>query len=163
MQEYTGTEVEDRIDSTSSGYINTGDMTAYGVEGALHLYPHQDLSFFIGGNYSDPQDHPVSRMPEATVSAGTIYKITEYIKWNLDAQYVSTQYAYSMRSTNPDLEKIDDYILLNTKISLDMNLFCKQDGELYVALENLTDERYEYFPDYPMPGIIWYTGMKLKF
>ena len=157
------TEVEDRIDSTSAGYINTGDMTAYGIEGALHLYPHQDLSFFIGGNYSDPEDHPASRLPEATASAGAIYQVTEYIKWNLDAQYVSTQYAYSMREANPDLEKLGDYMLFNTKLSLDLNLFCKQDGEIYVALENLTDERYEYFPDYPMPGIIWYTGMKLKF
>ncbi|MFO7936159.1 MAG: TonB-dependent receptor plug domain-containing protein [Kiritimatiellia bacterium] len=157
------TEVENRIDSTSSGYINTGEMTAHGIEGALHLYPHHDLSFFAGGSYSDSEDHPVSRMPETTASAGATYRITEYIRWSLDARYVSSQYAYSMRTVNPELEKLDDYLLLNTKISLDLNLFCRQDGELYIALENLTDERYEYFPDYPVPGTIWYTGMKLKF
>ncbi len=156
-------EIENRMNSTSEGYLNTGELTTYGVEGAVHLYPHQDLSFFLGGNYSDPVDHPASRLPEATVSAGTIYQITEHLKWNLDAQYVSTQYAYSMREADPVLEKLDDYLLLNTKVSLDINAFCNQEGELYVALENLTDQRYEYFQGYPMPGIIWYTGMKLKF
>ncbi len=156
-------EIENRLDSTSDGYFNTGELTTYGAEGSVHLYPHEALSFFIGGNYSYSEDRPVSRLPKASINTGAIYQIAEHLKLNLDAQYVSTQYAYSMRETDPILKKIDNYFLLNAKISLDINAFCNQDGELYIAMENLTDQRYEYFPDYPMPGVMWYTGMKLKF
>jgi outer membrane receptor protein involved in Fe transport len=68
-----------------------------------------------------------------------------------------------MRSINPDLEKLDDYLAVNTRLSLDLRALCPLDGELYVAVENLTNRHYEYFPGYPMPGIMWYTGMKVKF
>lgn len=157
------TEVEDRMDSTSAGYFNTGDMKAQGAEVSLHLYPRNDLSFFVGGTYTDPDTHPVSRMPEVTFTAGSSYRITHALRWDLDAQYVTTQYAYSMRSINPDLAKLDDYLAVNTRLSLDLRALCPLDGELYVAVENLTNRHYEYFPGYPMPGIMWYTGMKVKF
>jgi len=157
------TSVEDRMDSTVNGLVNSGDMTAYGSELALHLYPDDDLSFFLGGNYSDPVDHPVSRLPELTLSAGASYRLMQYLRWNIDTQYVSSQYAYSMRSVEPDLEKLDDYLIINTKIALDIKAFSQQEGEIYIAIENLTGAHYEFFPDYPMPGIMWYTGIKLRF
>ncbi len=140
-------EVENRMDATSSGYLNTGDFAADGAEVSLHLYPRKDLTFFAGGSYTDPEDHPVSRMPDVTVSA----------------EYVTTQYAYSMREANPSLMKLDDYLVCNTRVSLDLQAFSSLRGELYVAAENFTNQHYAYFPDYPMPGIMWYTGMKLKF
>jgi hypothetical protein len=48
-------------------------------------------------------------------------------------------------------------------VSLDLQSISEMNGELYVAAENFTNQHYEYFPDYPMPGIMWYVGMKLKF
>jgi outer membrane receptor protein involved in Fe transport len=81
----------------------------------------------------------------------------------VDAEYVASQFGYSVRTVNPVLEKIDDYLVFNTRLSLDLKAFSKLKGELYVAVENFTNQHYEYFPDYPMPGIMWYTGMKLKF
>ncbi|HPK38144.1 MAG TPA: hypothetical protein PLH01_07680, partial [Kiritimatiellia bacterium] len=156
-------EVENRMDSTTAGYLNVGELKANGVEASLHLYPRKDLSFFAGGAYTDPEDSPVSRMPEVTFSAGSSYWVTRYLRWDLDAEYVTTQYGYSMRTVDPVLEKLDDYLTFNTRLSLDLQAFSKLKGELYVAAENFTNQHYEYFPDYPMPGVMWYTGMKVKF
>ena len=36
-------------------------------------------------------------------------------------------------------------------------------GEFYVSLENLTNSHHAYYPGYPMDGIMWYLGCKLKF
>jgi len=157
------TEVENRMDSTPSGYLNTGSMRADGAELSLHLYPLKDLTLFAGGTYTDPETPPVSRLPALTTSAGASYQIVRYVRWDLDAEYVSSQYGYSMRTVNPGLEKIDSYLVFNTRISLDLQAFCELKGELYIAAENITNQHYEYFPDYPMPGIMWYTGMKMKF
>jgi len=61
------TEVENRMDATSSGdYLNIGGMRAEGAEFSLHLYPRKDLAFFAGGTYTVPETHPVSRLPEVT-------------------------------------------------------------------------------------------------
>ncbi|MCL1919454.1 MAG: TonB-dependent receptor plug domain-containing protein [Kiritimatiellaeota bacterium] len=157
------TEVRDRMDATSSGWLNTGRMRANGAEASLHVYPHQDVTLFAGATYMRPDTRPASRMPEATVTAGASWQVVEHVRWDVDSQYVTSQYGYSMREANPALQKIDDYVIFNTRLSLDLRAFSKLGGELYVALENFTDQRYEYFPGYPMPGIVWYTGMKLTF
>ena len=157
------TEVENRMDATSAGYFNTGEMKAQGAEVSLHLYPRKDLTLFTGGTYTDPESHPVSRMPEATFTAGGSYRITRAVRCDLDAEYVTTQYAYGMRTVNPALEKLDDYLAVNTRLSLDLRTLCALHGELYVAVENLTNRHYEYFPGYPIPGLMWYTGMKVTF
>jgi iron complex outermembrane receptor protein len=85
------------------------------------------------------------------------------VRWDLDAEYVANQYAYSVRAAQPVLNRLDSYLVFNTRVSLDLQAISKMNGELYLAAENLTNQHYEYFPDYPMPGIMWYTGMKLKF
>jgi hypothetical protein len=76
---------------------------------------------------------------------------------------VASQYAYSMRTANPALQKLDDHLVFNTRVALDMRSFSSLHGEVYVAAENFTNQHHEYFPGYPMPGVMWYTGMKLKF
>ena len=171
MEEYAAlrltafhTEVKDRMETTTGiGLLNTGDMKADGVEASVHIYPTDDLTLFVGSTYTHPENRPVSRTPEWTFTAGASYQILEHVRWDSDFQYVASQNAYSVRTINPTLEKIDDYLVFNTRVSLDLRAFLKLDGELYIAAENLTNQHYEYFPDYPMPGVMWYTGIKLKF
>lgn len=163
---YMHMDVKDRMDNTPPlGYVNSGRLQAHGAESSLHWYPLPELSFFAGGSYLDPRQRPASRMPSCTLSAGVSWQIWEYLRLDLDSQYVSTQYAYNSRtSPNPAaLEKLDDFLLFNTRLALDLRAFCKLDGELYIALENFTHQHYEYFPGYEMPGILWYTGMKVRF
>lgn len=158
-------EVEDRMDSTTLGYVNSGSMDANGAELSAHWYPLRELSFYAGSAFMRPEQHPASRLPEWTFSAGSSWRIFEYVRLDVDAQFVDSQHAYSVRA-NPDpatLEKLDNFLIFNSRLTLDMRAFCKLNGELYVAAENFTNQHYEYFPGYPMPGVLWYTGMKLKF
>ena len=158
-------EVDDRMDRAAQGYVNSGSLDANGVEASLHWYPTKTLSVFAGGTYMNPEDHPVSRLPEVTVTAGASWQAFDYVRLDLDSQYVTSQYGYSVRA-NPDpatLEKLDDFLVFNARAALDLRAFSKLDGELYVAAENFTNQAYEYFPGYPMPGIVWYVGTKLKF
>ncbi len=157
------TAVDDRLDFAAGRYLNTGEMTAHGAEASLHLYPSQDLTLFAGGTYTDPEEHPVSRLPEVTASAGASYQVSRYVRWDVDAESVASQYAYSMRTVNPSLQKLEGHLVFNTRVSLDLQALSRLNGELYVAVENFTNQDHEYFPGYPMPGVMWYTGMKLKF
>lgn len=160
-------EVENRMEMVSSGgasyYLNSGDLSSDGAEATLHLYPRKDLTLFVGSTVNNPDDDPVSRLPDFMGSAGASYRVARYVRWDVDSEYVASQYAYSMRSTTAALNKLDSYVTVNTRVSLDLKAFSSLKGELYVAVENLGDAEYEYFPGYPMPGVMWYTGMKLKF
>jgi iron complex outermembrane receptor protein len=54
---------------------------------------------------------------------------------------------------------------LNAKLSYFFeceDVFLKE-GEVFVALENVTDRDYEYSPGYRMPGITWTVGLTLNF
>lgn len=153
---------DNRLEYTSSGLLNVGEVRTDGAELALHLTPSEDLAFFAGATYLHPENNPAPRMPKFNTSAGVSYTFFHFIRWDVDAEYVDSQYAYSVRST-PDIEKVDSYLVLNTKITLDLSAFSNQKGELYVAVENLTDENYEFFPGYTMSGVMWYTGINLKF
>ena len=62
-----------------------------------------------------------------------------------------------------DLEEIDGYLVANAKVTLDLTAWTKLQSELYVSIENLTDESYEFLPGYPMPGTSYFSGVRLKF
>ena len=62
-----------------------------------------------------------------------------------------------------DLREIGEAAVLNTRFAVPFNSFSPFDGEIYVSAENLTNTGYEYYPGYPMSGIMWYVGCKFKF
>ena len=55
-------------------------------------------------------------------------------------------------------------MLVNTRLAVPLeSLTSALRGEAFVALENLADRDYEYYPGYPMDGIMWYVGCRLTF
>ncbi len=159
------TEVANRIDRTSRGYINAGGMRATGVELTTHWRPTEDLAFFGGLTYTEPETKPVSRLPRWTATVGGTWKICDYLKWTVDCQYIDEMYAYSVRSSSAaaNLTELKRGVLLNTRLSMPLESFTPQEGEVFVALENLLDRNYEYYPGYPMNGIMAYIGCRFKF
>ena len=65
--------------------------------------------------------------------------------------------------TPEDLEEIDGYLVANAKITLDFTAYTKVQSELYVSVENLTNEEYEFLPGYPMPGTSCFSGARVRF
>lgn len=155
--------INNRMESTAAGLINSGDTSVNGCEIAAHIYATSDLTLFAGAAYANPRQRAVSRLPEITFSAGASWRITRYLHWDTDCQYVASQYAHSMRSPNPMLVKVDDFFILNTRLSLDLQALSRLHGELTLAIENVLDKNYSYFPGYPMPGAMAYAGVKVKF
>ena len=159
------TDAQNRIDKTTKGYLNAGGMRATGVELSGHWRPTDDLAFFAGLTYTNPETSPVSRLPEWMATAGGTWKICDYLKWTLDGQFIDEMYAYSVRSSEEaaELRELDAGFLLNTRLAVPLDSFTPFEGELYLSLENLTNSHYAYYPGYPMDGIMWYLGCKLKF
>ena len=51
----------------------------------------------------------------------------------------------------------------NARFAVDLEAFSPLDGEIYIAAENAFNRKYEYFPGYEMPGVMFYTGTKIRF
>lgn len=62
-----------------------------------------------------------------------------------------------------DLRRLDDAIVVNARLALPLESVSPLEGELYLSLENLLNENYEYYPGYPMGGTMWYIGCRVKF
>ncbi len=160
------TDAKDRIDRTATGYINSGNTRASGVEVSAHWTPVDALSLFAGGAFTAPETHPVSRLPRWTGSAGATWKICDYLKWSVDGQYIGSMYAYSVRAEADaqNLRRLDDALIFNTRLAVPLESFLpKVEGEIYLSLENLTSENYCYYPGYSMGGTMWYVGCRVKF
>lgn len=145
-------------------YANIEEYTIKGVEFSLSIFPQKDLSLFLGAAYlkTDPSDLPYA--PKWTFSGGLNYRFMEDYKIALDCQYVDRVYTDSQarRLNAVNTTKVDSYFLVNGKVSKAFRI-SKVKGQIYLAGENLTDEDYEYYPGYPMPGITGYVGIKLEF
>lgn len=159
------TDAKDRIDKTATGYVNAGNARASGVEASGHWAVTDDLALFAGGSFTAPETHPVSRLPRWAFTAGATWKICDWLAWSVDGQYIGSMYAYSVRAAADaeNLRRLDDALVFNTRLAVPLESFTPVKGELYVALENVTDTNYSYYPGYPMGGIMWYLGCRLKF
>lgn len=159
------TDAKDRIDKTAHGYVNAGGMRATGVEISAHVRPIDDLALFGGLTYTNPETAPVSRLPRWTASAGVTWKVCPYLTATIDGQFLDQMYAYSVRASSDaaDLVRIKEGLLVNARLAVPLESITSVSGEMFVALENLADRNYEYYPGYPMEGIMWYVGCKLTF
>jgi len=79
------------------------------------------------------------------------------------AAYLTAAMAKEPVLAPEDLEEIGGFLVANAKVTLDLMAWTKLQSELYVSVENLTDESYEFLPGYPMPGTIYFSGARLKF
>jgi outer membrane cobalamin receptor len=142
-----------------------GELYLSGLDSSLVVTPVDNLSIYAGYTriWPDRPSQP-ARAPETTASVGMDLLLLDQIKINVDYLKVSDQYVYNSRDPgkgDANVKRIDGYGLVNAKVSY---LF-KQDqysGEVWVAAENLGDQKYEYLPHYPMPGTTWMGGVSLS-
>jgi iron complex outermembrane receptor protein len=155
--------------SAAPVYDNVEEYVTKGLEASVSINPINDLSLFFGGTFlrADPSDLPYA--PETTFSAGLNWRFLQVFTLNVDAQYVNDMYVNSQarRATATNSEKVDNYTVLNSKLSYAFELSNSDihniSGSFFVAGENLTNTDYEYRPGYPMPGINGMTGVNLTF
>ncbi|HDQ04668.1 MAG TPA: TonB-dependent receptor, partial [Deltaproteobacteria bacterium] len=146
-------------------YENIARFKREGLEATLNFYPVKEVSFFAGGTWvarKSPDNLPYS--PKWMVSAGVNIRLFENLKISLDTLYQDDQYVANNRFLDygTNIVKVDGFWILNGKISWEFDWQSpKMKGEIFLAGENLTDVRYAYKKDYPMPGINGMLGIKL--
>ncbi|MDY6879944.1 MAG: TonB-dependent receptor [Thermodesulfobacteriota bacterium] len=147
-------------------YDNIEEYRIQGIEASLAVNPVKDLSLFAGLTFldTDPSDLPYA--PEWTFSAGMNYRFLEKFKLSLDCQYIDEMFVDSQarRADTENSGSVDSYLLVNGKLSYAfLSHASGAEGEIYLAVENLTDADYEYYSGYPMPGATGMVGIKFAY
>jgi vitamin B12 transporter len=62
-------------------------------------------------------------------------------------------------------DKLGDITLVNARVSyrFDFKSFRMNDSEVFVAINNIFNQDYEYAKGYPMPGRTFFAGFSMKF
>lgn len=158
--------IGERITRTVNRYINEGDVDMHGVEVSSVWRVTGDWKLYGGATFTRAENCRASRVPEWAFTAASVWRICDWLRWTLDGQYIGSMYAYSVRNAIADTEaaeKLDDGFLFNTRLSLPLESFCRQQGEIYLSVENFTNRHYEYYPGYPIGGAMWFVGCRLVF
>lgn len=145
---------------------NIGDYRTKGIEVSITANPTDNVSTFVGVTFLDKDPDYLPYAPDITFSAGVNWKFLDAFKLSADCQYVDKMYvdAQARRSGASNTMTVDSYFLLNGKISYQLPLPTNRiQGEVFVAVENITNTHYEYYPGYPMPGTTWMVGGKVVF
>ena len=132
-----------------------------GLEMALTLNPLDNLDLYLGGTLTDtlPDDWP--NTPEASGVLGFTYTLHNW-RFNMDTQWVGDRHVDATRFDGMAVQ-MEDYHLVNARVGYTFHLPHDTRLELFSAVENLTDSRYEYRSDYPMPGATWSFGLDFRF
>lgn len=140
---------------------NIGSYEVIGIEGYAFWNPVAGLELFLGGAWQDADPGNTPNHPEWSASLGGRWEFAD--RWTLhwDAQYVGAQFTQGTRFS-PGVQRVDDYLLVNARVARAFEAG-KLGGKVFLAVENLTDEDYEFRPGYPMPGIMPTLGFELVF
>ncbi len=142
-------------------WVNIGEFDNQGVEATVTVNPLPDLALFAGVTYLDrsPEDTPYA--PEWSGSAGVNWRFLKSFLLSVDAQYVDDYYVSDTRYAG-SRAKADGFLIFNAKLSYNFRVK-GIDMKVFAAGENLTNQDYEYKPDYPMPGINGMLGVEFSF
>ncbi|WP_434288742.1 TonB-dependent receptor plug domain-containing protein [Celeribacter sp. SCSIO 80788] len=157
------TEIEDRIGfdysstacSSSFGCYNQVDGTTVskGVELSAGYALSDTVSLYGNYTYTDAKtegDRDV-RIPRHDLVLGANAELSARFAGSLEVQHVADVIDSSV--------KLDDYTLVNASLSYDLT----DKTQLYLRVENLTDEDYETISGYNTPGRSAYLGLKASF
>jgi iron complex outermembrane receptor protein len=154
---------------TPAGFDNIGRYRKYGFESSVTVTPLEDLSLFVGAAYLQTEPHTMPFAPQWTLSGGVNWRFLDDFQINVDGMYRSKMYtdSYSRGVVNPMRENasVNDAFLLNAKLShfFEIPSLPLERGEVFVAVENITNTRYEFSPGYYMPGTSFMVGLSLTF
>lgn len=144
-------------------FANIGDYTTRGAELGLHLQHGRLFGAFIGATWSDPEPADLPNMPQLSACLGLSWRPLERLRLHLDAEWVDRRLVLNPRFSTAQAA-VEAYLLANARavVSLPTGLL-SEPVQLFVAGENLGNERYEHRLGYPLPGRTWTVGAELRF
>ena len=151
----------------AGAYKTDGDHTN-GAELSLKQNLGDNWLGFVSFTYLDPQSSiNLPYMPRSAFVLGLNGNVGLF-KVAFDAQHQTKMWA----NTNNRVvqwgtgigttKEVDAFTVANVRVSYPIPQMGKK-GEVFVAAENLFDEKYEYAPGYRMPGISGHLGVIASF
>jgi iron complex outermembrane receptor protein len=151
----------------ANAYKTDGDHTN-GAELSLKQNLGDNWLGFVSYTYLDPQSSiNLPYMPRSAFVLGLNGNVGLF-KVAFDAQHQTKMWA----NTNNRVvqwgtgigttKEVDAFTVANVRVSYPIPQMGKK-GEVFVAAENLFDEKYEYAPGYRMPGISGHLGVIASF
>ena len=122
---------------------------------------------FVSYTYLDPQSSiNLPYMPRSAFVLGLNGNVGLF-KVAFDAQHQTKMWANTANrnysaGTLGSTQQVDAFTVANVRVSYPIPQMGKK-GEVFVAAENLFDEKYEYAPGYRMPGISGHLGVIASF
>ena len=147
----------------STTFFNLGGYHTNGAELSIKQTLGQGWTAFGGLTLLDPSINNLPYTPKTAFTAGLNGNVG-LVKIAIDAQYQSQVFALNRdrNISNPNTEKVASFTVVNVRGSYPLPALGKK-GEIFVALDNLLDEKYEYRPGYAMPGISGQLGVSASF
>ena len=144
-------------------FQNLGGYHTNGSELSIKQKLGQDWTAFGGLTLLDPSINNLPYTPKTAFTAGLNGNVG-VVKIAVDAQYQSQVFALNQdrNIANPNTQKVASFTVVNLRGSYPLPALGKK-GEVFLAVENLLDEKYEYRPGYAMPGISGQLGVSASF
>jgi Outer membrane receptor proteins, mostly Fe transport len=151
-----------------------------GLELASSVKPLANLELFAGATWLDASAKgrngvyrdAMPYTPDFTLQAGVHWNYDERYFVYVDMQHIRGLYqGTSMRTTGFDYgelsgkDKLDNITLFNARLSHKIKNpgWQVDEMEIFLAVDNLFDQDYEYAKGYPMPGITAMAGINIDF
>jgi iron complex outermembrane receptor protein len=132
--------------------VNSGSFSNIGIEFAGSCRPVNNLDFRV--NYSGiSMDSPILATPKHQLFISSTYRFSS-ISINLSLQHINNLYTLVSPSA-----VTETYTLLNSRIAYRLNGYI----DMFIKLENITDEKYYINYAYPMPGRVVFAGLNLHY
>jgi iron complex outermembrane receptor protein len=150
----------------AGAYKTDGDHTN-GAELSLKQNLGDNWLGFVSYTYLDPQSSiNLPYMPRSAFVLGLNGNVGLF-KVAFDAQHQTKMWANTNNRVVQwggiaNTREVDAFTVANVRVSYPIPQMGKK-GEVFVAAENLFDEKYEYAPGYRMPGISGHLGVIASF
>ncbi|WP_136441153.1 TonB-dependent receptor plug domain-containing protein [Pacificoceanicola onchidii] len=152
------TEIEDLIGFVGAGYTQiSGTSKSQGIELAGEYDVSDRLTVYGNYAYTDSEDangNPLPRTPKHDVTLGLTADITDALSMGLTVQHLADRPQDGFPARD-----MDDYTLVNASVSYDI----APQTEMYLRVENLTDEDYQSVADYNTLGRTFFFGVRGSF
>jgi outer membrane cobalamin receptor len=156
-----------------------GKYEIRGLELTGTVTPLKTLEFFAGATWLKAEatgSNNIERdnlpyTPSFQFQAGVKWEFLENVRLSMDMQHLRDLYQGTNSragtfnfSQLPSSSKLDDITLVNSRISyrFDYKPLRVNGAEIFVAVNNIFNEQYEYAKGYPMPGTTVFAGFSIK-
>jgi iron complex outermembrane receptor protein len=175
----------DRIISGSGPDAPVNDVSSAsyfrisGLELGGSATPFRDFEIFgsatlLRARAKGKNGYEVDRLPytpEMSASAGLSWTVLEHVRLSGDYQYVRGVYTgdlMKMQGSFSDpsiIARLDDQHLVNLRLAcfFEHKPWNIARGEVFFAVNNLLNRKYEYSLTYEMPGVTFMAGADIKF